>query len=418
MTRDERQQQCLEKWVESKCRSTIVAVTGFGKSRIAINCIKLVLKQKPYYKVIIIVPTTGLRDQWYKHINDNGLGLNAEVIIINTASKTLHECDLLVLDEVHLFSATTFIRIFETIKYKYILGLTATFERLDGKHELMAKYCPVVDEVSLLECSINGWVAPYKEYQVILDVDNIDEYKALNKQFTKHFEFFNYSFDTIMACLGKNGYIARTKLRDERCPNGNDEEKKKTYNLIMYHATQAMKLIQARKEFINNHPKKIEIARRIIEARSDKKIITFSNNIKMAKVIGMNGQVYTGRDSKKRSKNIIDDFSEASTGLLHTVKKANVGLDVPGLSVAIMLGIDSSKINALQRKGRVIRREESKVAEVFVLVIDQTVETEWYRKSKSNDNIITIDEKGLNDVLQGKIPKPYLKPIKNFTFRY
>lgn len=30
MTRDERQDMCINKWVANKCRGTIVAATGFG----------------------------------------------------------------------------------------------------------------------------------------------------------------------------------------------------------------------------------------------------------------------------------------------------------------------------------------------------------------------------------------------------
>ena len=32
-----------------------------------------------------------------------------------------------------------------------VLGLTATFERLDGMHEAVAKYCPIVDVITVKE---------------------------------------------------------------------------------------------------------------------------------------------------------------------------------------------------------------------------------------------------------------------------
>ena len=38
--------------------------------------------------------------------------------------------------------------------------------------------------------------------------------------------------------------------------------------------------------------------------------------------------------------------------------------------------------------------------------------------SHNNRSYITIDEEGLYDVLAGKEPKPYNKPIGGFTFRY
>ena len=119
---------------------------------------------------------------------------------------------------------------------------------------------------------------------------------------------------------------------------------------INYHSIRFMQTMQLRKSFINNHPKKIEVAKKIIEARSNKKIITFSNNVKMAESIGI-GDVYTGKVSKKRSATMLEDFSIKSSGVLNTCAKANEGIDIPGLSVAIILGTDSSETKARQRRG-------------------------------------------------------------------
>ena len=40
------------------------------------------------------------------------------------------------------------------------------------------------------------------------------------------------------------------------------------------------------------------------------------------------------------------------------------------------------------------------------------------KKSNNSTSVITIDEKGLDDVLAGREPRPYVKHIKDFTFRY
>lgn len=418
LTRDERQEECRVKWIKNKCKGTIVASTGFGKTRVGLNCIKSFTNKYPETKIIIIVPTTALKEQWCSIIDQNSLQFNCTVVVINTAIKNNYECDVLVIDEAHRVPADTFAEVFKTIKYKFILGLTATFERLDGKHELLNKYCPVIDEISLAEAQFQGWISDYKEYQVILEVDDIETYKEFNRQFQADFEFFGYDFNLAMSLLGPKGFINRAKLRDERCPNGSDEDRKKMFTAITYHATSFMRAIQSRKAFINNHPKKIEIARRIIEARPDAKIITFSNNIKMAESIGMGGKVFSGKDSKKKGRMTIEEFSQEKSGLLNTIRKADEGLDVPGLSVAIILGLDSSKTRKTQRIGRVARKEGNKQAEIFTLVIADTVECEWFKKSNSSSNIITIDEEGLNDVLAGREPKPYTRKIKDFTFRY
>ena len=120
------------------------------------------------------------------------------------------------------------------------------------------------------------------------------------------------------------GWKNKLKYRDELYKGDDEQKKKDILKAINYHSVRFMQTMQQRKSFINNHPKKIEIAKKIIEARSNKKIITFSNNVKMAEAIGL-GQVYTGRVSKKRGADIIENFNAAKTGVLNTCAKANEG---------------------------------------------------------------------------------------------
>lgn len=418
MTRDERQEIARVKWIKNKCKGTIEACTGFGKSRIAINCINSLLSKYPSKKILIVVPTTGLKEQWLGHINNQGLQLNCDVQIINTVVKHNWNCDLLIIDEIHRAAADRLSQVFKCVSYSLILGLTATIERLDGKESIVKQYCPIVDTVTLLEAQLNGWVSKFTEYLVLLDVPDIDRYEEINKEFQKHFDFFGYDFDKAMSCLGKNGYKGRYNLSKERCPN-DEVKRKEMFKSITYHATAFMRAIQGRKSFINSHPKKLEITKKIISSRSNSKIITFSNSIKMAESIGI-GYVYSGRDSKKKGRMTIEEFSSVPYGVLNSSQKANEGLDVPNLSVAIMLGVDSSKIKATQRVGRVCRAEgDWKKAEIFNLIINDTAELAWFKKAHLNNNNYTIiDEDGLNDVLTGREPKPYVKKIKNFQFRY
>ena len=176
MTRDERQKKCIYNWIKSKCCGTIVGATGFGKTRCAFIAINTLLTKYPEYQVIVIVPTTTLYEQWIKQVDDRGLSLNVHVYVINSAIKNNLQCDLLIIDEAHRIPANTFSNIFVKCKYKFILGLTATYERLDGKETILNKFCPKCDEVTLAECAINGWISSFKEYVVLIDVDDIDEY--------------------------------------------------------------------------------------------------------------------------------------------------------------------------------------------------------------------------------------------------
>lgn len=344
--------------------------------------------------------------------------MNCQVIVVNTAIKNAYSCDLLVIDEIQRIAADTFRQVFDVIQYKLILGLTATFERLDGKHKILEQYCPICDEVPLTECLLNGWVAPYKVYQVLIDVNDIEEYQQYNKEFVEHFGFFSFDWNKVMSCLGPKGFIGRAKLRDEMCPNGTEEQRKQMFQQITFHATAFSRALQKRKAFVNNHPEKIRLAQKIIEARPFSKIITFSNNVKMAESIGMGGKVYTGKTSKKKGRTTIEEFNQCTTGVLHSCQKCNEGVNVKGLSVGIVLGLDSSELKSTQRIGRVCRFESGKEAEMFYLVINNTIECEWARRSLNKQQYINIDEKGLEDVLEGKEPQPYMKKVKQFQFRF
>jgi superfamily II DNA or RNA helicase len=319
--------------------------------------------------------------------------------------------------ECHRYASSLFSKIFEVVKYKYVLGLTATFERLDGKEAIIAKYCPVVDKISTEEALFNGWISQYKEYAVLIDVDDINVYNDYNKEFYEHFEFFHHDFALAMSCVGPNGLNGRLRLRDKLCPKGTKEQKSEVLKSIIIHATGFTRAMQARKKFINNHPKKIEIARKIIEARNDKKIITFSNNVKMAESIGM-GYVYTGKISKKKGRATLEEFSEMpAPALINSCQKLNEGADLKGLSVAIHLGIDSSKTKAIQKRGRVIRMEKDKVAENFILVIRGTAEESWLKNAYGTD-IIKLNEEELDKILAGEEITPTRKSLTNLYFRW
>lgn len=419
VTRDERQAQCIENWVKHKGKATVVGATGFGKTRVGTNLIGKILKRKPQYRILVVVPTTTLKEQWEEILDSLGYGLNCSVEVINTIvlKDTKYTCDFLILDEIHRFASDLFQQVFNRVNYSLILGLTATIERLDGKEIIIKQYCPVCDEITLEECMINGWISDYKEYQVLIEVDNIQEYKDLNRQFNEHFGFFNYDFGLVMNMVGPKGYLARIAYRDQLCPNGTKEEKSAVLKSIIYHSTAFMRALQGRKSFINNHPKKIEIARKIIDARPDAKIITFSNNIKMAEAIGI-GKVYSGKDTKKKGRATLEELQSGDIRVINTIAKANEGLNIPDLSIAVMLGIDSSKIKAVQRVGRVCRAQENKQAEIFNLVINDTAEIEWFKKAHAKSQYTTIDEQGLEAVLNYEEPKPYKKKIPKLTFRF
>lgn len=344
MTRDERQHESVTKWLKAKGHGTVVAGTGVGKTYIAIKAIQRLRKRYPDLDVLVLVPTTTLKAQWVETLAEQGID-NVSVQVMMGASQRKTMCGLLIIDEAHRINSTVLAKTFENVKYKAILGLTATFERLDGRDRILAKYAPVCDEIPIQVAMANGWVSPYKDYVVIIDVPDIQQYKVYNREFIEHFGFFDFQWNIVMGLVGKDGFKRRKEYTNQICKN--PSEWKDIFKQVTYHSVGLMRTLKARKAFIANHPEKIRVAQKIINARKDKKIITFSSNVKMAEAIGT-GYVFTGKDSKKKNRMTLAEFSKETSGVLSTVKLAEEGLSLGDLAVGVMLGVNSSKTKAIQ----------------------------------------------------------------------
>lgn len=386
------------------------------KTTTAIKCVQSVLKKYTGFRVLVVVPTETLKDQWVKALAKAGLFMNAEVAIINTIVKHEWNCDILVLDEIHRMAADSFQQVFDKVKYKLILGLTATLERLDERHTIIERYCPVCDRISIEEATQNGWLAPYKEYKVYIDVD-LTEYNALNREFNEHFAFFNYDFDLCMKLVGKDGFRKRMAFRDLLYTGTDPTTKSQLLKDITFHAMGFMRTMQKRKAFIYSHPKKVEIANLILDYRRDSKAITFSPTIEVAEKIKYGGVLHS-KQTKKKNAMTLEDFIPMKVGVLNTSKALNEGADIQGLNLAIILSNTSSKTEKTQRIGRVIRFSPNKVAEIFTLVLRGTVEEEWFTRSNADKKYITIDEEQLMHVLKHEEFKECKsKPLK-MIFRF
>ena len=135
---------------------------------------------------------------------------------------------------------------------------------------------------------------------------------------------------------------------------------------------QFMKLLKKRKSFVLSHPKKFELANKILDYRKNKKCILFSSTIKDAELFKNRAYVLHSKKKKKENKEIIEKFNLEKIGNISTSKSCDAGVDIKGLSVGIIISGDSSTTRMVQRTGRCIRLEINKLAEMFSLVIAGT----------------------------------------------
>lgn len=359
------------------------------KTRCAIMIIQSLYKRNPQLNVLIAVPTEVLKEQWQKELAINKLFHVCKVEIVNTIIKNTYNVDLLVIDEAHTFCGERAITIFQVVKYRYALGLTATFERLDGKHELLTPYIPVCDIITLKDALENGWVSNYRNYKVLIKVD-LTEYNELNSKFQQIFAIFNHDFNLVMELINNKRKFALWLKKT-------GHEEKFARGML----AQFMKLLKKRKSFVLSHPKKFELANKILDYRKNKKCILFSSTIKDAELFKNRAYVLHSKKKKKENKEIIDKFNLEKIGNISTSKSCDAGVDIKGLSVGIIISGDSSTTRMVQRTGRCIRLEINKLAEMFSLVIAGTNDELWFNNANKNQSYITINEDQLDIILNG-----------------
>lgn len=175
-----RQEEIMQKWKDNNFRGTVEAVTGFGKTMIGLMLIDEMLDKYPDKKILVVVPSKFLKGQWLSLLESFKMSSSAEVVVINTVIKNQYNVDLLVLDETHRYGADKFREVFSVVRYKYILGLTATVERKDGNHDIILTRCPIVDTVTYKEALDKDWISSFKVFNIGVEL-NYSDTEALNK---------------------------------------------------------------------------------------------------------------------------------------------------------------------------------------------------------------------------------------------
>lgn len=312
-SRSKRQWEFIIKWLPT-CRATIEACTGFGKSRIATHVMKLLRRNHQDRKVIVVVPTKVLQQQWQNGLESLGLAENTEVWIINSLIKQRSlNCSLLILDEIHRYASKTFKKVFDVTTYEFVLGLTALLARKDGKHTLLNERAPIRDRIPLALARQKGWVAEYRHYNLGIDMESeeAEAYEKMEDMFSRAMDKFQRDFDLMKKCsyglepkfnrlptvvsyamsLGWRGnrlrvakenveYNATARRGRKRSIWGNDRHEFSPKYLYTW-AVIGMRSMRQMREFIEKHEAKLTIGLELIE-KLNRRTITFAQSIETA----------------------------------------------------------------------------------------------------------------------------------------
>jgi superfamily II DNA or RNA helicase len=382
-----RQKIGLSKWKTNNYIGTLQYGTGVGKTICALIGIKHLKEQFPQLNTIVSVPTDNLRTQWKTLIEQWGLD-NVYVDTVHSLVGKSHDCDLFILDEIHSYTGgEVFSTLFDCVKRKFTLGLTASPRDKSEDLEILNKNAPVIDIITIADALKLGFISPFKIYNLELEFNEVDKiiYDKLNKDFHKYFSTFGHDFDTAMGCL------SNSRLREQVAREMGMELK-----TVNAHTFQFNKIMQQRKNYIHNADVSFQTAVQLCNHFEDKKIITFSETTDMVdrltsatknsvayhsnlKTKKINGKKYGAKRLKERA---LKSFKENRYRILHSARALNMGQDVPHIDMSIKIAFNSTIIDSVQRLGRTLRLMENKEALEINLYIKGTQSEKWLRKSQ------------------------------------
>ena len=305
--------------------------TATGKSKIVEEDLLRYISMHPIARVLIIGPTKRVANDWEERMHrifaGSGItiGDENEQIVIGTYQKlwTLagnvspSYFSYIVVDEAHHAVAPVMKRSLQYFDPDFLIGLTATPDRLDNKRleTVFGSYRTTMD---LSEAMRKNLIANVRAYRIQTNLD-LSEVRFNGR------DFINADLERMLRVDSRNHLIVDV--------------------LKKYFAHQHKGLV-----FCVNIAHAKEVAKLLNDA-------------------GISAHAVSGKT--KHVDTIVQDFRDGKIQFLCSCNLLNEGWDVPDITVLVMARPTISKVLYLQQMGRGLRRTETK-KELFIIdVVDQ-----------------------------------------------
>jgi superfamily II DNA or RNA helicase len=370
------QSDAVDSWLRQDGRGVVVLPTGAGKTVVAFEAMA-----RLGVRTLVVVPTIELLRQWRAniierlaapedHVGAIGGGERRPgpitVITYDSAAmprRRLDDYGLLVFDEVHHLPAESYRTIVAKCAAPWRLGLSATLQRADGRHDdLCALIGPTVFERDAEELAAGRHIATYRERRIYVDLSPEEEmrYEALMAQ-------WRWYLATRRSELGGPDMFAALIRRA-----GGDPEARRA--LRAHHEARLVAL---------NASAKVEACERLLRVHADDKVIVFSEYVDMvdriSKALILPAITYRTPPAERRA--ILEGFRSGELTKLVTGRVLNEGVDVPDANVAIVASGSSSLREYVQRLGRVLRPKPTE-AQLYELISRRTTERNAARRRR------------------------------------
>ncbi|RXK48337.1 DEAD/DEAH box helicase family protein [Halorientalis pallida] len=331
-------------------RGVLELPTGSGKTVIGVEAI-----ERLGTPTLVVVPTIDLLEQWREELQREfdvpvgqfGGGKQVfEPLTVATYDSAYLRADdvgdrfgLLVCDEVHHLGGEGYRDIGRMFAAPARLGLTATFERPDGAHEVIEDLVgPVVYRLDVDDLA-GDHLADYdlKRIEVALTPDEREAYEREQGTFTD--------------------YLAQS---DIELRSGSDYQELVKRSGTDPRAREALLAKQRAREIMMNADRKVEELASILDRHREDRVIVFTAHTDLVYRLSERFLVpaITGETGADERREILSRFREGTYSTVVTANVLNEGIDVPDANVAVVLSGSGSQREFTQRLGRVLRPKD------------------------------------------------------------
>ena len=395
------QEECLAAWEKNNCRGIVQAVTGAGKTILAVKAIKKIWQAcGDDLWTVIVVPTRALMLQWNRILLSSFLEEHApkksqfQVCVVNSARYRLArqmlaklrdgKTVLLVADECHHYASAENRKIFEFVPLTpdapgqyFALGLSATVNDRDSADILESALGRIIFRYSYNRALREGAVAEFRLVQVALHFrkDEYEAYQELSERM-KRLRTQLYSCYPLLKKDSSSFFAVLQTLAKDDC----------SYTGVL--AKSFLHLSYQRKKIVcmaENRVLCVQHLLRGIDIR--RKVLIFSERIEQAETLftqlkqiyGSKVGKYHSKAGKQANDNALDRFRNGEILILITCKALDEGVDVPDAEIGIILSGTGMERQRLQRLGRILRRSDKKKAAcLYYLFILESMEEKSY----------------------------------------
>jgi superfamily II DNA or RNA helicase len=366
------QKEALSKWRLARNRGVLVLPTAAGKTYIALKAISLLKSQ-----TLIVVPTLDLIDQWRRKVLE---GLNTEagavgggentvrMVTISTYDSAYLQAELLgnkfmfiVFDEVHHLASPSYIQIAEMYIAPYRMGLTATYERSDERHELLPQLVGDLVYTVNVEELAGKHLSPYTYEKIYVKLTPEEQ------------QIYDNQMAVFKGYLQEKGIVLKS---------AEDFQK---FIMITGRDRRAREALLARNRALKvalNSDAKLNLLANQLEVHKDERTIIFTLHNDLVYTISRKFLIpaVTYQTPKDERREILENFRSGEYGAIVTSQVLDEGVDVPEASVGFILSGTGSTREYVQRLGRLLRKVEGKQARLVEIVSKETAEVTISRR--------------------------------------